>query len=273
MFSTFLIALREGLEAALIIGILVAYLSRSGREKLLPILWLWVAGAIIFSLGLGAFLTFTSTQLSVKGEQIFAGTTSLLAVALVTWMVFWMKRSARGLKNTLENKVDDALPLGRVALGLAAFFAVAREGLETALFIYTNFKTVTKDTAPSVGLVLGLALAIILGYLIYRRAVAINLAKFFLITGIALLVVAAGVLSHGLHEFQEFGALPGGGAYAWHFNSADFAIVTLFDGTIGIGAEMTWLQLVLWAAYLGITLRSYVRPVKPIPAQQTTTSR
>jgi high-affinity iron transporter len=94
-----------------------------------------------------------------------------------------------------------------------------------------------------------------------------------LITGIALLVVAAGVFSHGLHEFQEFGALPGGGSYAWHFNSADSAIATLFDGTIGIGAEMTWLQLILWAAYLGISLRAYVRPIKSLPAKQTTATR
>jgi high-affinity iron transporter len=112
VLSTFLIALREGLEAALIVGILVAYLSKSGSKARLPYLWLGVAGAITFSFGLGAFLSFTSTQLSLRGEEIFAGTTSLVAVALVTWMVFWMKRSARGLKNELQGKVDQALPMG-----------------------------------------------------------------------------------------------------------------------------------------------------------------
>lgn len=103
MYSTFLIALREGLEAALIIGILVAYLVRSNQRRALPLLWTGVSVAIIASLAFGAFLTFTSTQLSKAGEQIFAGTTSLVAVILVTYMVFWMKRIARGLKNELQN--------------------------------------------------------------------------------------------------------------------------------------------------------------------------
>ena len=129
MLSTFLIALREGLEASLIIGILVAYLTRTNRKAALPWLWLGVATAVVLSLGLGAFLSFTSTQLSVRGEEIFAGTTSLAAVALVTIMVFWMKNSARGLRDELQGKVDHALGFGKFALVSAAFFAVAREGL------------------------------------------------------------------------------------------------------------------------------------------------
>lgn len=259
MLSTFLIALREGLEAALIVGILVAYLSKSGSKARLPYLWLGVAGAITFSFGLGAFLSFTSTQLSLRGEEIFAGTTSLVAVALVTWMVFWMKRSARGLKNELQGKVDQALPMGRVALILTAFVAVAREGLETALFIYTNFKTVSQDTAPTVGLIFGLLAAILLGYLIYRRAISLNLGKFFTVTGIALLVVAAGVFSHGINEFQNFGALPGARAFAWNFPNDSSVLATIFDGTIGIGASITWLQLFLWGSYLALTLKSYLK--------------
>jgi high-affinity iron transporter len=137
--------------------------------------------------------------------------------------------------------------------------AVAREGLETALFIYTNFKTVSQDTAPSVGLIFGLLAAILLGYLIYRRAISLNLGKFFTVTGIALLVVAAGVFSHGINEFQNFGALPGARAFAWNFPNDSSVLATIFDGTIGIGASITWLQLFLWGSYLALTLKSYLK--------------
>ena len=150
MYSTFLIALREGLEAALIIGILVAYLVRSNQRKALPTLWTGVTIAIVASLAFGAFLTFTSTQLSDAGEEMFAGTTSLVAVILVTYMVFWMKRVARGLKSDLQGKIEYAMPLGKLALVSAAFFAVAREGLETALFVYSNFRTVSNDSSPAI---------------------------------------------------------------------------------------------------------------------------
>jgi high-affinity iron transporter len=267
MFSTFLIALREGLEAALIIGILVAYLVRSNQRKGLPALWAGVSIAVIASLAFGAFLTFTSTQLSVAGEQVFAGTTSIVAVILVTYMVFWMKRIARGLKNELQSKLDYAMPLGKIALISAAFFAVAREGLETALFLFSNFKTVSTDSAPALGLILGLTVAIGLGIAIYKQSVKINLGKFFTITGTALLVIAGGVLSHGVHEFQEFGALPGANAYVWNWIGANEIISTVLAGTIGIGTTLTWLQLVVWATFLALTLRAYLAPKKSVPAK------
>jgi len=209
MLSTFLIALREGLEAALIVGILVAYLVKTGRNHLLAPLWLGVSVAIAASLALGGFLSFTSAELSARGEEFFAGTTSFLAVGFVTWMVFWMKRAARGLRDELHGKVDAAIGAGRTAIAVTAFIAVVREGLETALFVYTNFKTVGAASSATVGLVLGLALAVALGYLIYNRSVRINLSKFFQVTGTALVIVAAGVLSYGIHEYQELGWLPG----------------------------------------------------------------
>jgi high-affinity iron transporter len=273
VLSTYLIALREGLEAALIIGILVAYLSKSGKKSLLPFLWLGVGSAVLFSFVLGAFLSFTSTQLSQRGEEIFAGTSSLLAVVFVTWMVFWMKRNARGLRDDLHGKLDTALPMGKIALIFAAFFAVAREGLETALFIYANFKTVSKDTAPAVGLILGLITAIILGYLIYRRTVKINLSKFFNLTGVALIVVAAGVFSHGLNEFQNFGLLPGANAFVWNFHNSTSPLATIFDGTIGIGAKMTWLQLIFWLGYLTLTLNTFLTPKAESKRAQPATAR
>ena len=262
MYSTFLIALREGLEAALIIGILVAYLVRSNQKKALPTLWTGVSIAIVASLAFGAFLSFTSANLSEAGEQMFAGTTSLVAVVLVTYMVFWMKRIARGLKSDLHNKMDYAMPLGKIALISASFFAVAREGLETALFIFSNFKTISTDSSPVIGLVLGLAAAVGLGIAIYKQSVKINLGKFFTITGLALIVIAGGVLSYAVHEFQEFGALPGEDSYVWNWVNADPTITTLLSGTIGISTKISWLQLIVWAIYLSVTLRAYLAPKK-----------
>lgn len=260
MASTFLIALREGLEAALIIGILVAYLKRSNRERALTLLWTGVAFAITLSIAFGAFLTFTSSELSPRGEMVFAGTTSIAATVLVTFMVFWMKRAARTIKSDLESKVDVALPLGGFALMSAAFFAVVREGLETALFIFSNFKTVSRNSGPSIGLILGLSAAIFLGVAIYKRSLRINLSKFFLVTGTALLVVAGGVLAHGVKEFQEFGLLPGANSYAWKFENPNNLIDSLLSGTIGISTTTTWVQLFIWAIYLGLVLPFFFAP-------------
>jgi len=262
VLSTFLIALREGLEASLIISILLSYLLRTGKAPLARFIWLGVALAVALSFTLGAALSFTSRSLSPSHEALFAGTTSIASVGLVTVMVFWMRRTARGLGKELQGKVDGALALGQVALISTAFFAVAREGLETALFIYSNFRTVRSNTAPSLGLTLGLLAAITLGISIYRKTVKINLGKFFTITGYGLIVVAAGVLSHGISEFQNRGDLPGGTSYVWNFKNGGSALWTIVDGSIGIAPATTWLQLAIWATYLVITISFYRRPAK-----------
>jgi len=267
MLSTFLIALREGLEAALIVGILVAYVVKTDRRQLLTPIWTGVGIALAASFALGGFLSFTSAELSERGEQFFAGTTSFVAVGLVTWMVFWMKRVARTLKNDLHGKVDTALSAGPLALAAAAFFAVAREGLETALFVYTNFKTVAATSGASIGLVAGLAVAVILGYLIYNRSIKLNLSKFFTVTGVALIIVAAGVLSYGVHEYQELGWLPGVSSYAWDISAVmakDSIAGTLLAGTVGFDVNTSWVQLALWTTYLGLVLRLYTRPARTV---------
>ena len=270
MLSTFLIALREGLEAALIVSILVAYVVKTGRRNLLAPIWTGVGIALAASFALGGFLSFTSAELSERGEQFFAGTTSFIAVGLVTWMVFWMKRAARTLRDELHGKVDNALTTGPLALATAAFFAVAREGLETALFVYTNFKTVAATSSASIGLILGLTFAVVLGFLIYNRSVKLNLSKFFTITGIALIIVAAGGLSYGVHEYQELGWLPGENSYAWDISSVmakDSIAGSLLAGTIGFDVNTSWVQLLLWGAYLGIVLRLYTKPARVNTAQ------
>ena len=265
MLSTFIIALREGLEASLIVGILVAYLIKSERSHHLRALWTGVFLAVSASLALGAFLSYTSAELSTKGAELFAGTTSFVAVAMVTWMVFWMKRTARGLRDELHGKAEVAVAAGALSMGTLAFFAVAREGLETSLFLYTNFKTVGAFSTATLGLVLGLATSVALGYGIYNRSVKLNLGKFFTYSGVALIVVAGGVLSYGVHEFQEFGFLPGPDAFAWDITSwmgKDSFIASLLAGTIGFDTTTSWLQLIVWVAYLALTIATYLTPAK-----------
>jgi high-affinity iron transporter len=269
MLSTFIIALREGLEAALIVGILVAYIVRTDRRHLLKPLWTGVGVAIAASLALGAVLSFTSAELTDRGEELFAGTTSFIAVGLVTWMVFWMKRTARSLRNELHGKVDRSLTGGPVSLALVAFFAVAREGLETALFIYTNFKTVGAASTATIGLILGLGLAVVLGYAIYNRSVKLNLSKFFTITGVALIIVAAGVLSYGIHEFQELGWIPGADNFLWDVTpwiAKESILGSLLGGTVGFDTTTSFIQFIAWAGYLVAVLVPYLAKAKPVVA-------
>ena len=265
MLSSFLIALREGLEASLIIGILLAYIVKTGRSNLIPALWGGVTAAIGLSLALGGFLNFTSAELTPRGEELFAGTTSLVAVALVTGMVFWMKETSRALRDELHGKVEKAAKFGSFAMASAAFFAVAREGLETALFLYSNFKVTGSKTPATIGLVTGLVLSVSLGYLIYKRAIRINLSKFFTVTGVALVVVAAGVLSYAVHEFQELGWLPGVDPFAWDLSGlipTDSVVGSFLSGTIGFDPSMSWLQLAIWSGYLIGVLALYLKPAK-----------
>jgi high-affinity iron transporter len=180
-------------------------------------------------------------------------------------MVFWMKRAARGLRDELPGKVDSAVGAGSLAIAVTAFVAVVREGLETALFIYTNFKTVGAASSATIGLILGLALAVALGYLIYNRSVKINLSKFFQITGTALIIVAAGVLSYVIHEYQELGWLPGVDSYIWDVTSwmaKDSILATVLAGSIGFDTTTSWLQFIVAGAYIGIILWLYLKPAR-----------
>lgn len=262
MLSTFTIALREGLEAALIIGILVAYIVKTNRRNLMPALWSGVLIAITASFALGGFLSFTSQELTPRGEEFFTGTTSFLAVGLVTAMVFWMKATARSMRDNLQGKVENSLIGGPIAVALTAFLAVAREGLETSLFVYTNFKSVGATSAPSIGLILGLGFSIALGILIYNRSVTLNLGKFFRWTGVGLLIVAAGVLSHAIHEYQALGWLPGGESFAWDVTSwmAPHSLIASFlGGAIGFDTTTSWLQFMIWILFLATTLYFYLK--------------
>jgi high-affinity iron transporter len=266
VFANYLIGLREGLEASLVVGILVAYLVKSGHRDRLGPIWVGVSTAVALSLLFGAVLTFTSSQLSFEAQEAFGGILSIVAVGFVTWMIFWMRRTARFLKKELHQRLDTALAMGAAALVFTAFLAVGREGLETALFIWTAVQAAGDSTNPVLGAALGLASAVVLGYLFYRGAVRINLATFFTYTGAALVVVAAGVLSYGVHDVQEAGILPGLDTLAFDVSAAippDSWYGTLLKGTVNFTPAATWLQVVAWLVYLLPVMTLFFLPSRP----------
>ena len=266
MLANYLIGLREGLEATLVVSILIAYLVKAGhRDRLAPV-WLGVGVAVVLSLSCGALLTFGPRSLTFEAQEALGGTLSIIAVGFVTWMIFWMRRTARFLKTELQHKIDAALLMGTAALALTAFIAVGREGLETALFIWTAVQSTGSGATPIIGATLGIATAVVLGYLLYRRAVLINLAKFFTWTGAGLVVVAAGVLAYGVHDLQEAGVLPGLDKLAFDVSGAvppDSWYGTLLKGTLNFSPATTWLQAVVWVLYLVPVMYLFFRPGRP----------
>jgi len=272
MLANFLIGLREGLEAALVVAILVAYLVRIDQRALLPRLWAGVGLAIGLSLVAVAALQITGSALSDAAAEAFAGVMSLVAVGLITWMIFWMAANARALKAHLHGEVDQALARGSWALALVAFFAVGREGLETALFLWTGMRASGETVAPVIGAVLGLATAIVLGFLIYAGAVRLNLSRLFFWTGIGLVVIAAGVLRYAVHELQEVNWLPGKDAYVLDLSGViDPAgpVAGVIRAVFNIVPTMTLLELLAWGGYLVVVLVLFVRKVRnsgPRPA-------
>jgi len=266
VFANFLIGLREGLEAALVVGILVAYLVKSGRREQLSLVWAGVGFAVLVSLAAGAALTFGPRGLSFEAQEAIGGSLSLVAVGFVTWMIFWMARTSRGLKGELEGRVDTAIGRGRWSLVLLATLAVGREGLETALFLWAAAKATGSTTQPLAGGALGLATAIVLGVLIYRGAVRLDLGKFFRWTGVLLVFVAAGVLSYGIHDLQEAGILPGLDRVAFDVSSTippGSWYGTLLKGTINFSPRTTWLELIAWIAYVVPVLTLFILTVWP----------
>ena len=263
MFSNFLIGLREGLEASLIVGILVAYLVQTRRTEHLRFVWVGVGIAVAVSLGSVAILQITSNSLSDTAEEAFAGIMSILTVVFLTWMIFWMRKTAHLIKGDLHEKMDSAVEVGGVALAALAAVAVGREGLETALFLWTNDQASSGAGHPAIGGLLGIIVAVGLGYLIYKRAVNFNLSTFFKITGVLLIVVAAGVLTYAVHEFQELGWLPGDASKAfnissWYDESAWYG--SLLRGLVNFRAEMSVLQVFAWFAYLIPTMILFFLP-------------
>ena len=287
MLATFLIGLREGLEAALVVGILMAYLSRLGRRDVLPRMWIGTGLAIALALGIGAVLTFGPNSLTFEAQEIIGGSLSLLAVAMVTWMIFWMQKAGRTMKQTLEGGVDRALAQGSLwAIVAIGFVSVAREGIETTLLLWSMVQSFGDAPAALLGALLGLVCAVLIGALIARGAVRLDLRRFFLWTGGFLIVVAAGVLAYAVMDLQEAGVLPGPfsdvapidqvtqavavgwGAFpfGWAFDvSAAIApggvLATVLQATVGFMPAMTWLQVLAWLVYIVVVGSLFARGI------------
>jgi len=270
VFANFLIGLREGLEAALVVGILIAYLVKSNRRDLLSRVWAGVALAVAASLAVGAVLTFGPRGLSFEAQEAIGGTLSIIAVGFVTWMVIWMARTSRSLRGDLESRMDVAIDRGGWSLAILAVLAVGREGLETALFLWAAAKATGSTTRPLMGAGLGLAAAVVLGALIYRGALRLDLARFFRWTGGLLVFVAAGVLAYGVHDLQEAQILPGLHSVAFDVTSTippDSWYGTVLKGTLNFSPRSTWLEVVVWLGYVAVILPVFLtlsrRPAAP----------
>jgi len=280
--GNYLIGLREGLEASLVVVIVVAYLVKTDRRQLLPRVWAGVAVAVGISLAFGALLTWGPRRLTFEAQETIGGSLSIIAVAFVTWMVFWMARHARGLSSELRGKIDAAAEAGRGSLALVAFLAVGREGLETALFLWSATQAATDSgdstAVPLLGALLGILTAVAMGFAFYKGVLKINLSKFFKWTGAILIVVAAGVLAYGVHDLQEAGILPG--LYNLAFDVSEqippgSLRYTLLKGTVNFSPATTWLEAIAWLAYLVPTMTLFLyrmrtprHPAPPAPAAQ-----
>ncbi|MEZ7754822.1 FTR1 family protein [Microbacterium paraoxydans] len=288
MLATFLIGLREGLEAALVVGILVAYLRRLGRRDALPKMWAGVGLAIALALGIGAILTFGAYELTFQAQELIGGGLSLVAVAMVTWMIFWMQRAGRAMKATLEGGIDRALTVGGLwALIAIGFVSVAREGIETTLLLWSMVQSFGDAPSALVGALLGLSVAVVLGWLISRGALRLDLRRFFAWTGGFLVIVAAGVLAYALMDLQEAGALPGpftaaapldpvtgavavgaaGFPFGWAFDvsaaiAPGGALASVLQATVGFMPAMTWLQVLAWGLYILVVGGLYLRGLR-----------
>ena len=273
MLANLFIALREGLEASLVVGILIAYVVRMNRRDAIRPIWAGVGLAVALSLVIGIALA----QISGLPDAVFeliAGSLSLIACALVTWMVFWMAKTARSMRGSLEAGIEKTLAGGALGLMVIAFVSVGREGVETALFLWAAAQAAGQSALPLLGAVVGLAIAAALGFAIYRGMVRLNLKSFFTWSGSFLIILAGGVLAYGIHELQEVGLLPGGESVAFDVSVAvpsDSWYGSLLRGTIGFRPEMTWLEVGIWAVYVAVTLTLFLRmSTRSLPGVTTT---
>ena len=277
MLTNFLIGLREGLEASLVVGILVAYLVKTDRRELLSRVWMGVAFSAGVSLLAGAILTFGPKGLSFEAQEIIGGSLSIVAVAFVTWMIMWMARTAGTLRSELHTRLDAAIDAGTWGIVGMAALAVGREGLETALFVWAATKAYGETATPLLGALAGIGVAVLLGIAITKGAVKLDLAKFFTWTAVALIFVAAGVLAYGIHDLQEAGVLPGINTIAFDVSAQippGSWYGALLKGTLNFSPVTTVLEACVWLLYVAVALPLFFfvrsRPAQPRPAPIST---
>jgi high-affinity iron transporter len=265
-----LIGLREGLEAGLVVTILLAAVKKipraDGRQASTAPVWLGVLGAVMLAGSFAAVLTYSTDILSSTGQEAAGGLLSVFAVGLVTWMIFWMRRTARTLSAQIRQEVARAAAIGAGALTVTAFLSVGREGLETTLFLWTAARASGQTVAPLVGAAIGIAAAILLCWGLYNRAVKLNIGVFFSRTAIFLIVIAAGVLAYGLGDLQDASLLPG---HAWvafdlsgHIDTGSWW-VSIISGVTDLSPTMTVLQVTAWAVFLAVVLWNFLRAPAP----------
>lgn len=277
VLACYLIGLREGLEGTLVVSILVAYLVKSQRRDALRKVWVGVAVALALAIGFGAVLTYVNAELlSGPNQELFEAITSVVAVGFVTWMIFWMRRTARKLKGDLTGKLEEALQMGTFAVVLVGFLTVAREGLETALLFFSAAQGATDSAGPLLGLIGGVLTAVVIGYLIYRAAIRINLARFFTWTGVLLVLVAAGIFKYGIHDFQEAGVLGGLSNHAfdiagWYDPTSWYA--ALLTGMFNVTPQPTVAETIAWVAYGVVVLTLFLLPSRKAPVTPATPPR
>ncbi len=283
-FTTGLLTgLREGVEAALIVSIVLAYLTKTGNQRYFGRIWAGVVAAVGVSVGIGLVLWVTIGGLQEPAEQVFEGVAMLLAAAVVTWMLFWMRRTSANIRGELHAGIDRALTDGGAwALSILAFTAVIREGIETSLFLLGQVTAAADSEVGAistlVGALIGMVIAIGIGYAFYRGAQVINLRTFFRWTGIALIFIAAGLLSHAVHEFVEIGVITIGTSTAFDISSVlphegDGFVATigqLLRAMFGYTSSPEWITLITWLVYVVVVMYLYLRPLRPVETKQVT---
>lgn len=265
MLANYLIGLREGLEAGLIVGILLAYLGKIGRGELRGRLWAGIGIAVAVSLGVGALLTWGPYAMTFQAQEILGGVLSLVAVAMVTWMIFWMGTHGRTLSGELRGRVDAAIGGSAWALVLLGALSVGREGVETALFVWANVSGGNDPVLGTLGALAGIATAIVISWGISKGLVRFNLGTFFTWTGLFLILVAAGVLSYGIGDLQEASVIPGWGAPAYDLTAivpAGGWLDSLLGGIFNFTPQPTWAQVIGWVAYVAVTMSLYLVMLK-----------
>ena len=271
MLFSLLVTLREGIEIALVVTILLGYLRKIEQKRHFREIWIGVAAAAALSLVFGAALEVTSRELSGRVLESFEGFTMLFAVVVLTWMVFWMKRQSAGISHDLRHQIDSALSGGSVAaLALLAFSAVAREGFETTLFLFAG-STNASDTQFALGGVIGFVLAAGAGVVIYYGAAKLPLKQFFLVSGIVVIVLAAGLLSNGLNALQKAAIINDLGSRPWDFEaslSMTSTVGKFLHTVLGYDAAPAIAQIVLYWGYIAVVLGAYVLLPSGKPRQQ-----
>ena len=273
MLPTFVIGLREGLEASLIVGIIAAFLMQRGERRALRPMWFGVGIAIALCTAVAVVLRLVGESLPFRQREFLEGVLSLVAVAGVTYMVVWMRRHSRELKAQLEGHAERALVAGSTyALVAMAFLAVLREGLETAIFMLAAFQSSSNPMATGIGAALGVVVAVGLGYAIYKGGVRLNLSRFFRLTGFVLVLVAAGLLATAMHEFAEAGVLSIGQQTAFDVAwlvAPGSVRAALLTGMLGLQPSPAVIEVVVWLLY-AVPMSLYVlwpqRPRRLEPA-------